>query len=401
MYRTIAIAVATLALTYAAWANSATTLFSKFAPEQGLRLDPTSAQALMNLTEKAWAKKDKSEFLRIAPANSVAALRSEPLSPRALRQLGVYYAMSGNVAKGRALVELSMSLSRRDTPGQLWLANDYLQTGKSREALQALDVVIRTQPAAREAVYGALGNALADPEFQKIFIPYVDNEPSWLKPFIQFNIGMKHPEILSRTLLQMQPLSKDIFDERTAGAMLSALVSRSPIEEARRFYLRTPGADKKLLTSINAARSQDAFRFPPFGWELLNDGNVQGFGNVKDSHISLEALAVPGSSGTAARKLLFLPQGAYRWSGNADLGGMSGRGSSSVDLLCSAGQGQWKRTASIDLKSGQNEMLLTIGANCPAQLLTINISGTETQSDVSMRIEDMQLMHATTATPAG
>lgn len=407
MLRIIATIVVTIALAYAAWANSTSTLLSKFSPERGLRLNSTSAQALMNVTDKAKAKKDQSEFLKVARTNSITALRSEPLSPRALRQLGIYYAMSGNVNKARELVELSSSLSRRDTPGQLWLANDYLNAGKSREALQALDVVMRTQPETREVAFSALGNALADLKFRAIFVAYVSRKPSWLKPFIQFNVSLKQPEILSRTLLQMQPLSKDIFDDRTAGALLSSLVNRAPIEEARLFYSKMLGTSAEALTSIEFAHPGDAFRFPPFGWEMLNDGNVQGFGNVTDG-VSIEALAVPNTRGTAARKLLFLHPGTYSWSGSADLSGMTGGGSASVNMLCNIGPGQWLDLSGLELKSGRNQFAFTVSPSCSAQLLTIDIAGPDAQNDVSMRVEGMKLTRGNdtikrreTAGPAG
>lgn len=395
MFRIVAIVLLTLCLTYAAWANSATMLFSKFSPERGLSLDPTSAQALMNITEKAGTMKDKSTFLKIARGNSVAALQSEPLSSRALRQLGTYYTMAGDVPKGRKLIEMSAMLSRRDTPGQLWLADDYLRNGKSRDALQAIDIVIRTQPQTSDAAFGALGNALADPEFRKVFVPYVRNKPSWLKPFIQFNVNMNQPQLLSRTLMQMQPLSQDIFDDGTAGALLSALVNRAPIDEARLFYLKMPGAGAKALTSLDFGRPTDAFRFPPFGWEMMNDGNVQGFGDIDDGGVGIEGLAVPGRSGTVARKLLFLRPGTYRWTGDADLGGMNGGGSVGIGLLCNTGPGRWSRSSNTELNAGKNQFVFTVGAACPAQLLTIDITGADTQTDASMKIVDMHL------TPAG
>lgn len=394
MFRIVAIVLATLGLAYAAWANSAITLFSKFSPERGLMLDPSSAQALTNVTERAGAKKNKSTFLKIARANSIAALRSEPLSSRGLRQLGTYYTMVGNVPKGRKLIEMSAQLSHRDTPGQLWLANDYLRSGKSRDALQAIDIVIRTQPQTRDVAFGALGNALVDPEFRKVFVPYVRSKPSWLKPFIQFNVSLKQPQLLSRTLMQMQPLSPDIFDDRTAGALLSALVNRAPIEEARVFYLKMPGASAKPLTSIEFARPTDTFLFPPFGWELMNTGHVQGFGELDDGGLVIEGLAVPGRSGTVARKLLFLRSGTYRWTGDADLSGMNGGGSAGVGLLCNAGPGQWSRSSATELNAGRNQFTFTVGAACPAQLLTIDIAGADTQTDASMKIVDMRLAPA-------
>lgn len=397
MFRIAAILIATISLAYAAWANSATTLFSKFSPEMGLRLDPNSAQALMNVTDKAAAKKTNSAFLKVARANSIAALRSEPLSSRALRQLGVYYATAGDVAKGRQFVQMSSKLSRRDTPGQLWLVDDYLRNGKPRAGLQAIDIVIRTQAETREAAYAALGTALADPEFRKVFIPYVRNSPSWLKPFIQYNVSLQRPEVLSRTLMQMMPLSQDIFDDRTASALLSALVDRAPIEDAQRLYLKLPGASAKSLTSISFARSADTFRFPPFGWEVMNNGDVQGFGDVEDGNLNIEGLAVPGRSGSAARKLLFLRPGTYRWAGNADLGEMNDGGSVSVNLLCNTGPGQWSRSSTSTIKAGRNHFLFTVPRACAAQLLTIDMTGADTQIDASMRINDMQLVPAKNA----
>lgn len=394
MLRIVAIIIATLLLTYAAWANSASTLFSKFSPERGLRLAPDSAQALMNMTDKAAAKKTKTAFLKIARANSIAALRSEPLSSRALRQLGVYYATMGDVAKGRKFVQMSAKLSHRDTPGQLWLMEDYLRNDKPREGLRAIDIVIRTQAETREAAYAALGTALADPEFRKVFIPYVRNQPSWLKPFIQYNVRLQRPEFLSRTLIQMMPLAPGVLDEPTASELLGALVDRGPIEDARVFYLKLPGTSARTLTSISFGRPADTFSFPPFGWETMNHGDVQGFGDVEDGNVSIEGLAIPGRSGIAARKLLFLRPGTYRWTGDADLSGMNGGGSVSVNLLCNIGPGQWSRSSSTTVKARENQFLFAVNPSCPAQLLTIDISGADTQVDASMRITNMKLIPA-------
>lgn len=397
MFRIAVIFIVTLSVAFAAWANSATTLFSKFSPERGLRLDAHSAQALMNITDKAAAKTTQSAFLKVARRNSITALRSEPLSARALRQLGVYYSTTGDVAKGRKFVQMSAKLSRRDTPGQLWLVDDYLRDGQSRAGLQAIDVVIRTQPDTREAAYTALGAALADPEFREIFIPYVRNKPSWLKSFIQHNANMQRPELLSRTLMQMMPLPPTIFDDRIASELLGALVTRSPIEEARLFYLKLPAANTKSLTSISFDDPADSFRYPPVGWEMVNNGDVQGFSNVEGGNVSVEAMALPGRRGSAARKLLFLRPGTYRWTGDADLGGMNGGGSVTVNLLCNMGPGQWRPSSRSEIQAGRNQFLFLVNSACSAQMLTIDIAGADTQLDASMRIKDMRLVPAKNA----
>lgn len=393
MYRKIAIAVATLALTYAAWANSATTLFSKFAPEQGLRLDPTSAQALINVTEKASTQKDKTAFRKIARRNAIAALRSEPLASRAIRQLGLYYDVTGNRAEARKLVRLANSLSRRDPTAQLWLADDYLRAGRYRQAMAAIDVVLRTEPDTRETVSRVLGATLADPAFRQVFVSYVKNRPSWLSYFIDYNVAtMQQPQWLSQALIELQPLPPAILSDTSSAVLLTALVNRAPIEEARRFYLTFPKADTRALESLSYRGPAVGLLFPPVGWELMNDGNVQGFGDSEGNSIAIEAIAAPGRRGPAARKLLFLRPGSYRWIGNADLAGLGPGAAAGVSILCNDGPGIWTPLLRREASEGQNSFDFSIVSACSAQMLVIDIIGSENQSDSNIKFSKMRVL---------
>lgn len=394
MFRIVAIALATLGLTYAAWANSATTLFSKFAPERGLQMDPASAQALINTTEQAAGRQDKSAFKKIARSRALQALRSEPLSPRAIRQLGSYYALIGDTARARPLMLLSTKLSRRDTPGQLWLADNALKAGRAKDALRAIDIVIRTQPETSEAAFQAIGNALADPKFRSEFVSYVKTPPDWLAAFIEYNIGaLKQPQVLSATLVQMHPLRRGLLSEDATERLLVALTDRGPVNEARAFYLQQPGASPNALVSLEFPNGADNFRYAPIGWQMLNGPDVQGFGDVDGNSASIEVLAMPGRRGTAARKLLFLSAGAYRWTANADLSGLGG-GAGTLSVLCNARQGQWVRSASKDLGKGPNSFDFVVPANCPAQLLTIDAAGADSQSEGNLTLSNLRISGA-------
>lgn len=391
MFRTTAIILATLALAYGAGSSAAVGLYSKFAPERGLQLDSSSAAALIATTERAHDKKDKSEFLRIARPRALEALRSEPLAARAVRQLGLYYAIKGDKTRGRKLVLMSSKLTRRDASGQLWLAEDNLQAGRAREALRAIDIVIRTQPETNEAAFQVLGTTLADPEFRTSFVSYVKSRPEWLGPFIEYNIGaLKNPEALSRTLVQMHPLPRGLVSEESATRLLDALTDRAPIGEARAFYVRQPGSSQNALVSLAFAKPADNFRYAPIGWQMLNGADVQGFGDLDGKSASIEAIAMPGRRGTAARKLLFLSPGSYRWTANADLSGLAG-GSGSFNLLCNAGPGKWERSDSQELVKGANVFAFSVPAGCPAQLLTIEAAGADSQSEGNMTISNMRL----------
>jgi len=400
MIRVATIIIATLAFAYASWANSATTLYSKFAPQRGLQMDPTSAQALINITEIEAAKKDKSTYNRVVRHNAVTALRSEPLASRALRQLGAYYATIGNRAEGRKLIRLAATLSHRDSAGQLWLAEDYLRGNQHEKALRAIDVVLRTEPDVREIVFRTLGASLADPEFNRVFVAYARNRPSWLGAFIEYNVAtLPQPQLLSGALVQLQPLPKTILSDTSSGVLLTGLVNRAPINDARTFYLNLPHADPQALRSLTFRRPADSLLLPPIGWELMNDGNVQGFGNVDGDTVAIEGVAAPGRRGTVARKLLFLHPGSYRWIGNADLTGLGG-GTAGVSILCNRGPGDWAPIARKDLIRGRNSFDFAIASTCQAQLISIDVTGADSQSDASMEVAQMRLAPLSDTAPA-
>ncbi len=398
MIRLALTSVATAAIAYAAWANTASTFYGKFSAEQGPQFIAPSARGLINTTEKAEAQKDNKTFLKIARLNSIRALESEPLSPNAVRQLGVYFTATGNSTKGRELVLLSAELSRRDAIGQLWLAQDNLSNRKPNAGLRALDVVIRTQPEAHEPAFRLLGASLANSEFRDIFVAYTVNRPPWLRKFIEYNVSnLKQPQLLAQTLARMEPLPNSVLTEESAGLLLALLVNRAPIAESRDFYLRLPGASQKNLTTIDFARPADTFRFAPIGWDLSNTPDVQGFGNLEGKTLSIEALAMPNRHGTAARKLLFLRPGAYRWSVNADLSGMHGKATGAMRLRCNHAAGAWSVATQKDFTSGPNKLEFTVGSDCSAQMLTIDVTGAENQSDASMIISKMTLVPLSTA----
>ncbi len=401
MFRTIAIIIATLALAYAAWNNTASTLFGKFAPERALRLDPTSARALINITEKASTNKDKSVFMRIARGNAITALRREPLATHALRQLGLYYAAKGQTTEARKLIRLAAGLSRRDATGQLWLADDYLRQEKYKQALEAIDTVLRTEPETHETIFRVFGATLSDPEFRRVFVAYARIRPSWLGPFIDHNVATtQRPEWLSQALVELQPLPPSILSDASSGVLLTALVNRAPIDEARRFYLKLANANPKALESLTYRRPADSLLFPPVGWQLINDGNVQGFGDIDAASTTIEAIAVAGRRGMAARKLLFLRPGSYRWTGDTDLAGMISGSTAGIGVVCNDGPGAWTPLAHKDLASGRNSLDFSISPTCSAQMLAIDIVASDGQSDSSMKVGNMRLTPVAHTAPA-
>lgn len=398
MVRAFAIAVGSLALASLAGASAFSGWAGKFTPQVALAIDSSSPNALIAVNESAWRAKDKSQFKKVAKSNAMRVLQREPLSPRALRQLGIYYVMTGEPSKGRNLVAMSTLLTRRDAIGQMWLADDSARRGRIDEALQAFDIVIRTQPEAREVAFGAMNAALADPRFRSAFVKLAADNPPWLSPFVAFSIGTStRPSDLADVLGKLRSISKSILPEKEAGSLLSRLVSEAPIEDARDLYLSLPGARRAVLTSISFPSAKEAFRYSPFGWEIFDNAGVQAFGSGKGADVMIEALVLPGYRGTAARKVLFLPKGTHRWAGTASLVDMSQGATAAMVLSCYRAPGQWSRAADAQLRNGVNRFVFEIPSDCGAQLLSLELLGADNQNDSAMTLQSMQLQ----VSPAG
>lgn len=392
MVRFFAIAIGSIALAGVAGASAFGGWASRFMPQAALAIDNSSPNALTAINDGAWKAKDKSQFQKVAKTNAIRVLEREPLSYRALRQLGIYYVMAGEQSRGRELVAMSTKLTRRDALGQMWLADSSARLGDLDGALRAFDIVIRTQPEAREVAFGAMSGALADPRFRASFVKLAATNPPWLSPFVAFAIGTsKRPADLADVLSQLQPLSKSILPEKEAGTLLSRLTSEAPIENARDLYLLLPGARRATLTSISFPNAEEAFRYSPFGWEVFDNAGVQAFGSGKNADVVIEALVLPGYRGTAARKLLFLPKGTHRWKGTASLTDMSQGASAAMGLYCYVAPGQWSRTADFRLREGTNQFDFQVPGDCRAQLLSLDLAGSENQNDSAMTLRSMQL----------
>ncbi len=393
--RFLAVAIGSVALAYIAGAQAFETWGSRFMTDAVLKLDSRSAGALAMQSERAWEDKDKSRFQKIAKANSLNALRSEPLSYRAVRQLGLYYNAAGNPAKARELIDLSTKLTRRDGLGQLWLAEDYARRGRLNESLRAFDIVIRIQPDAREVAYRAMGAALADTEFRNAFVTLARRGPPWLPSFLAYNVGESaRPADIAAIVRALQPLPPSVLPAKETGALLSRLVDSAPIDDARLLYLSLPMARRERLTSLAFSSPRDVLLYPPFGWEVFDNTGVEAFGGSDGKSATIEATVMPGYRGTAARKLLFLPAGSYDWSGTTDLTQMAPEATAKIVLSCYSAPGKWARSGEFPLRNGANRFAISVPGKCPAQLLSIELVGADNQADSSMTLGSMALAGA-------
>lgn len=396
MVRFLTVAICSITLAYMAGAHAFKIWGGRFMAHAVLAIDHQAPQALITQTEAAWQEKNKGDFKRIAKANSLTVLEREPLSFRALRQLGYYYSITGDQSKARELITLSTKITRRDGGAQLWLAEHYAQTDRLDESLRAFDILIRTQPDAREVAYRAMGVALANPEFQRSFVKLARRNPPWLASFLAFNVGeSSQPSHVAAVVRALQPLSVEMLPTAEAGTLMSRLVALAPIDDAKAFYLSFPNARPSALTSLSFASTREAFLYPPVGWEVFDNTGVQAFGADDGKSAAIEAVVMPGYRGVAARKLLFLPTGSYNWSGTADLTQMAPGATARMTLFCYSKPGEWIRGNEYSLRAGLNRFALSVPEKCRAQLLSLEMVGPDSQTNSSMTLGSMTLSRGT------
>jgi tetratricopeptide (TPR) repeat protein len=386
------ILVATLVFAYLAFASSFTALAAKFSPATALAWDATAPRALATEIELLSQKKDKRRFQEQAAPAMVAALRREPLNPRAVRLLALALEESGKEERAREGMKLASRISRRDPGTQLWMAMDYAKTGNASEVLRAYDVLLRTQPAAQEAAFRQLKAALADARFRREFGGFIGKNPPWLKAFVDVSAQTEGGhDNLAKTLAAAAPLPPGTLSENTTGMILDRLVDDGRVVDAKLFYLSLPGRSESALTSLQFGGGKSAFALPPVGWQVLNTADVQGFAHMKDKVLTFEGVAQPERRGTIARKLLYLPPGNYSATVKANLADMRTGAEAQMALACLDANRKWTKRQEMTLRPGTNRLDFQIAADCPAQLVLFGMNGGDAQGEAVVTLQDPRL----------
>lgn len=280
------------------------------APELAVRIWPLSGAAYERAGNFALARavKDPREGVpnnlpaKIA-THSRDALRLEPVSNVAVRNLGLYFASRGQEARAFELMTIANRMSRRDPAANLWLVQHYGRRNDIKHALALYDITIRTDTAASAAIMAAMTQALSRPGAADLFLSFLATAPPWLDDFwtevLRANGDLRTAAELRRGLhregVRMEPEHDQLLIQKLAdnGHFEQAFALYSVISPAR-------GTNELLADpSFEASGS-----FPPIGWKVVAESTHGS--SIDPAAGVLEATALPDAEGIIAQQVVAL-----------------------------------------------------------------------------------------------
>ncbi len=335
------------------------------------------------------------------------ALRNAPLTPGAVRLLGMSAELRSNLVEAQRLYDLSARVTRRDLQTQLGLIELSVRNGNIAGALRHYDIALRTHASAGELLYPILADAIQDPQVRQPFYVIARQAPSWLGTFLASAIRTGgHSNAVAEVVAAVGGPARVDPGGRLNTVLLQGLAADRDFPALRRFYARMPGADPRALTSIDFGANNIRPDHVPVSWQIVPSDSLQasftvGAKGVSDLSLSLD----PGQEVLVARKLMFLAGGRYRFA--ADVRRTTWIAESRVRWLakCALDVREpilWQSEAAAE---GEDRMTISgevsIGTECPVQFLDLVVAaGSEAQQPLDLVAGSPRLVALPTQSPS-
>lgn len=313
-------------------------------------------------------------------------LMAEPLSARALRQLGTARALAGDDAAAERLHGLAERLSRRDLGTQLWMIERSAAAGDVARTLRHYDLALTSEPASGDLLYPVLARAIADPAVSRSLTHYVRRDRPWVPPFLASGLNDAPSTALAALVAAAPPDTvKGIM-----GPLLTRLARERDFATARTL-LRATTIGRAALNEMTVSERTTAPQLGPFGWQLIRsdavDASLEGEGFV--ARIGF------GASGLAAQRIFILPPGRYRFRYALTSQGMAGDASLSVDAEC-LGAPDIVRPLPAAVTEARDAISiashdLVVAAGCGGLAIAFRVIGGDARQDETLRVDRIML----------
>ncbi len=314
----------------------------------------------------------------IAPARRALAIA--PLDAVAVRALGLGLLAQGHDESGNALLEAGARLGWREGVNQYWLVDRALAFGAYEVAIQRLDALLRLDRAAGHQLDRLA--ALADaPEGRKVVITALSVRPGWRQAFFNTLAERSSVPVILAVLKGVNATAAPVRPSETA------LIRWKLADHAQWAAIRSVWAESHggaLLGEGDFSLDPEALKAggPPLGWRAPALPGAHALIAEPDIPWRGEALMVTSDGlarGTVLAQGLVLEPGHYRLSllaqrMNDQAPGVQWR------IACeAAGEGaaalgivlRW-RPARDNWQQGEGQF--SIGSDCPAQVLMLELS---------------------------
>lgn len=379
----------TLGLALAAGIDATASRWRAIDPDRALRVRPGDAVALTLHQDQHQAEGEMTPA-RAAAVAVVArrALRSEPLTAAALRQIAVAEGAAGRHGAADRLVQLSYRLTRRELGTSWLLIEGALDRGDAAAVARHFDEALTATPLAGEVMYPALSAALFDPGMQAALAPYVRQSRPWMPYLMRYALGEGDAgEHVGSLVVAAGGLPRSPIYDDLDRRILNGVAAKGEFDVARA-YLRTIHA-AGLATDPRFSAATTDMRFGPFAWSLADRQTVTG---RRDDTGRLQVRVSTARPETVAARTLVLPAGRYRFSQKVEAPDEDVVAAAKWEMRCLPGDRRaWSLELPVRRTSSHYAGQLDIPADCKGQQLALIVAGRGDQEDAEIIVDSLEL----------
>jgi hypothetical protein len=357
-------------------------VFSGARPSVALLWAPGHADARANLALRLSGAGVSADGHARARALAADAIRRDPLSVDAFRALGLVAESEGNRALARRFFDYGESLSRRDQPTQIWLAQESLRDGNPIAMIRHIDTAMRTSSRNWDSLIALLIYVTRDPRSVAPLGALLDRKPVWSDTFLT-RLVTTGPSLQNVVGITRGRLNPQVAAQRE---LVQHLIDRLVADRQFQLALRVYEDARPVGARQSATAGRDGgFEAPgglaPFDWQLAQEPELSGFRQqrTQGAGSALYLLAANGRTGEVARQLLRLPPSTYQL--RAEVGSIPELASErpEIALSCADRQGDVALLTVRPATAGDQSRMIggqfTVPAACLWQWMVVRLSG--------------------------
>ncbi len=321
------------------------------------------------------------------------SLRQQALNPRALRILGFYAETQGNLSEANRFIRQAEKLSRREIGAQLWLIEASARRNETATTLRHYDYALSTKTSAQAILFPRLLQAIEAKDVRIGMKPYMRAKRDWSRAFLAFAIAENRnlPQVVD-LITESGQIDRDNYSLELS--LLSKLVTEAQYTDARKLYLRLPGASAERLVSVGLEHQARAGNDGAIAWQVFDGADAGGgFSPIgKGRNLALFLSANPSTTHTIASKILYLNPGNYALTATLASLVHGDGGSLRWQLRCPTAQGQpiwWIDSVKLSLSTQ-----FAVPRDCPVQFLDLVVSGGREQKGLEATVASVSVRPA-------
>ncbi|WP_016745527.1 hypothetical protein [Rhizorhabdus wittichii] len=378
-----------LGLALAAGIDATANRWRAIDPDRALQVRPGDAVALTLNEDQRQADQEMSPA-RTAAIAEVArrALRSDPLTAPALRQIAVAEGVAGRHRAADRLVHLSYDLTRRELGTSWLLIEAALDRGDAAGVARHFDEALTTTPLAGEVMYPALSAALFDPGMRAALVPYVRQSRRWMPALMRYALaGGDAGEHVGALVVSAGGLPSSPIYAGLDQQILTGIAAKGEFGIAGG-YLRNMRAGGIATDPGFSAATTDA-RFGPFAWAFADEQAVSG---RRDEAGRLQVRVSTARPLKVAVRTLVLPAGRYRFSQKVEAPDDDVVAAAKWEMECLPGnRPAWSLELPVRKASSHYAGQFAIPADCPGQQLSLVVAGRGDEEDAEIVVDGLEL----------